>query len=649
MIDVDIVQAKKLLSKFGIIWATRSNYLILSALQYNEAHAGSAIFTVEVLLKSPFLLPNSEAARAARKNIIPAISNLRDKGILRQVQNGYATTNSVKELKDLTSVFSTSTRRLIIWYIWNLHSNGVKNFPLSILKRLLWATGGRWVHRTASLHNGIAINQILQSIGISIEGDNCKILPKAAAEAETAILYAIWPSYAIAHIEGSPVRLSSRHIKVDIPNNLFSEFIEKLMSLYELQGMNGYELHTKCREIEKQTNTEISDYLRDLVHDKSKHYKPWFKIYVSKNIKRADKAVQVAYRVNWKGFNDFQKQLVERDITLSEKYEYLVRCRGRLGSVLNSRSYLPEIQDKIKKASASEMKNIDKSMNELVSLLINYNGALGRNKHAFYMLTLEYIPELINTTKALAVLAKNGAISSCYREMRKMIENLAWVLLDDILLMEMSSKDSAIPESFAPFLRVCMGSRDWFEWASRQRLIIRNLGDLKARLPQIADKDDIAKVIIKNITYPVLILLSTKGKKGSNTPVSVPEYDKDLFETARGDLQTCLIQEGLGNKENIDAINHFIDGLELPAVCGYPSNQMVIDLFDSKISSETGFKASSLYDEYSLFIHSYFSSWSIFPFSSILEFKIFASEFDRFVRFILTSLEYLTRLDESIF
>ena len=68
----------------------------------------------------------------------------------------------------------------------------------------------------------------------------------------------------------------------------------------------------------------------------------------------------------------------------------------------------------------------------------------------------------------------------------------------------------------------------------------------------------------------------------------------------------------------------------------YPSNDFVI-AFVSKGSS---INLQKLYSEYSHFIHSYFTSWHIFPFSSALEFKIYKHQLQIFADAILGLMNY---------
>ena len=73
----------------------------------------------------------------------------------------------------------------------------------------------------------------------------------------------------------------------------------------------------------------------------------------------------------------------------------------------------------------------------------------------------------------------------------------------------------------------------------------------------------------------------------------------------------------------------------------YPSNTFVLGFVDKTFSSNMQRK----YDEYSFFVHSYFTSWHIFPHSSVLEFKILKNELTEFSKIIKDLLNtYLGRL-----
>ena len=58
-----------------------------------------------------------------------------------------------------------------------------------------------------------------------------------------------------------------------------------------------------------------------------------------------------------------------------------------------------------------------------------------------------------------------------------------------------------------------------------------------------------------------------------------------------------------------------------------PTNKFVLKFVDNLFSTDL---YRRFYSEYSFFVHSYFSSWHVLPFSSVLEFKIFKYELNNF-------------------
>ncbi|MHA1431507.1 MAG: hypothetical protein ACTSRV_14110, partial [Candidatus Freyarchaeota archaeon] len=74
----------------------------------------------------------------------------------------------------------------------------------------------------------------------------------------------------------------------------------------------------------------------------------------------------------------------------------------------------------------------------------------------------------------------------------------------------------------------------------------------------------------------------------------------------------------------------------------YPSNKFVLELVQEALGSDL---LQRKYNEYSHFVHSYFTSWHIFPFSSVLEFKILKHELSIFADIIREMIDlYLKEL-----
>ena len=70
-------------------------------------------------------------------------------------------------------------------------------------------------------------------------------------------------------------------------------------------------------------------------------------------------------------------------------------------------------------------------------------------------------------------------------------------------------------------------------------------------------------------------------------------------------------------------------------IAPYPSNEFVLGCVDKIFHG----KLLKKYKEYSHFVHSYFTSWHIFPFSSVLEFKVFKYELETFSQMVHDLIE----------
>jgi len=51
-------------------------------------------------------------------------------------------------------------------------------------------------------------------------------------------------------------------------------------------------------------------------------------------------------------------------------------------------------------------------------------------------------------------------------------------------------------------------------------------------------------------------------------------------------------------------------------------------------------KLMKLYNGYSYFVHSYDEAWQFYPFSSVLEFKIFRHELSKFTKLVMKLINF---------
>ena len=183
-------------------------------------------------------------------------------------------------------------------------------------------------------------------------------------------------------------------------------------------------------------------------------------------------------------------------------------------------------------------------------------------------------------------------------------------------------------------------SKSWYEWASQRGMVIRNYGVLERRIREMAEaileecgrvgysRRHVEEAILRNLSYPLLLLIAGVGATvPKRLEMYVPSYRREeVRRLAKKDLTQILKALGCRDAVDTDRIVELFDGRGSVIVPPYPSNEFVIG-FVSKYFSEDLLK---LYKEYSLFVHSYHASWHIFPFSSVLEFKVFNHELSKF-------------------
>jgi len=214
------------------------------------------------------------------------------------------------------------------------------------------------------------------------------------------------------------------------------------------------------------------------------------------------------------------------------------------------------MQKAVKEISKDEITEIQRRLTGFVCYLEYIKGQLmkmlRRKKLPIEPAVLLFLPEMMATVKALKHLVDHGAVPSCYREMRKILESLAWVVFDDILFFRSLKSGTTL---FPPYRYI---SKEWYEFAQQQgkgnsRLILRNPGDLKKRVKELIDTlkteswdkktlEVLKERIMKKMSYPMyLLLLGEDAGTVKNIEKSAPTYDspplltavrKELLETA---------------------------------------------------------------------------------------------------------------------
>ncbi len=469
-----------------------------------------------------------------------------------------------------------------------------------------------------------------------------------------------WPFFGIAYVKGNPyfkiLRGSSCTAYVDVPNEIIREFIDYLIAV-STECKNKEEFYFKACKVAEYYNRSLRKEAKELFGKNIS----WLSFKIMR-IPFMDKyGVKIA--IQWREFLRFLEEYSKAEIELWKKYRYISYCRhSSLNLVL--RKELERTQEEVKEVSKDDRIEISREFNNLIDYLMHTKDKLMRIQRDIQrktqtkpiLLTLLYLPEMTSTLNALTSFINNGVIPACYREMRKIIENLAWALFDDILIFRCLRVNPQVEWLPRPYFDI---SKEWYDAIKhikqaqpKSKLTVNNLGALKKKIKKLIEstsyrgnKKSLADAIFKNVSYSSFIILlgedaSNIGKKKEEF---IPKYDSShLLPIAKEDFKEAIESLNIANAESLT--NEIMEILEKEVpptiVPPYPSNEFVLGFVDKTFSTSLQKK----YSEYSFFVHSYFTSWHIFPFSSVLEFKVFKHELKKFsneIQNLLTSFSKL--------
>ncbi|MEM3882965.1 MAG: hypothetical protein QXO23_06245 [Candidatus Methanomethyliaceae archaeon] len=459
-----------------------------------------------------------------------------------------------------------------------------------------------------------------------------------------------WPCFGILVFKNPYFKLQSRTMYVDVPNMIIWSFLSKLERVcYEFKDEQE-KMYEKAKELATTFNQSLE---KDLGR--------WIFFVVRKQF-FGSKPFGVQIKIDWKQFYSFLDDFPEREISLRDKYSYLLNCRAPSLKLVLRRD-LESVQNEVREICREEIEQIRQNLENLINEVNEAKDHLF--KITSYRKTipvepsvLEYFPEMRSTLRGIISLVENGTIPACYREMRKVLENLSWVIFDDLLFYKTAfPRKKHISEFPKPYRTV---SKEWYDWASQEKLVIRKLREMEKKINDLTelvylhgknngygwDKKQIEKIFFKRISYPLFLLLTgVDAQVPKKLEEVIPQYEVGILRSLIiEDLRNVL--RDLGRKhpsksddalieELMGRLNRKISRIVPP----YPSPEFTLAFVSKTLSSEL----LEPYKEYSQFVHSYFTSWHIFPFSSVLEFKVFRHELSIFTRTLLQLIDFYLR------
>jgi len=450
-----------------------------------------------------------------------------------------------------------------------------------------------------------------------------------------------WPFFGIFYVKNTQyfkiLRGQSCTAYVDIPNEISQSLIDDLTATDE-----------KCKDKEEFLNkaSKIVEYYNNILRSESKNVIganiDWLS-YRIVYVPFTDKSkFGIRVIIKWSKFLKFIEDYSQLNIELWKKYRYISACRRPALRIILRGHELERTQERVREQSSKDIEEILKTFNELINFLavvkdslVKIQARIQRKTQINYIiLTLQYLAEMSSVIKALKHFIENGVIPACYIEMRKLIENLAWVLFDDILTFRALN----FKWIFRPYFDIPV---EWHHLKSkfadlsdigkaRDRIRKDFMRGIRSLKHDNVIKDVITDSILKNLSYPLFIALFSKD--ASNIEQNIRDIlpiikTIEILDVTQRDLQRILNNLKLSK----DAVNEILNKLKttLPSeiIIPFPSNRFVLEFIDKTFSTNL----YKFYSEYSFFVHSYFTSWHILPFSSVLEVKIFKHELNRFL------------------
>ena len=450
-----------------------------------------------------------------------------------------------------------------------------------------------------------------------------------------------WPALPLQRVitkNSKYFRFKNKLSFIDVLNPNITSVYEEILN--ECESYTDIDkAYTCAKNIVDKANLSLSVNFNEM-YEKDKKIELFFKLDVQKS-KTSKKTILFCYHLNWKEFSKFVENFPVSDkITLEDKHKYILACKysgadlstDTILRFRNSQKDLNIDSYKVFRQKFDEvLSNTIGSINDILDGLINFLiGKLDKGKKEKYSITiLDFIPDVISSIDGIKTLASNGYISSCYREIRSLIERISYVILDEYLTINSLGLWKVKNEIPLPLLNI--NSR----WRSEQNKIgVRKIDDL---IPQDIlngvvrnKKNEIADILLKKMSVEIYVALV--GKPMEKDSDYVPSLKIDVVK--KGIEEIKQIAEDSNDNSVKDTFTLLEDSLNKKwdnssnlkyAEFPFPTSTFVFD-FLKRVFNKNLKVLDSIWNNYSLFIHPYIFTWEVIPKTSVLEYKLFEYE-----------------------
>ncbi len=235
-----------------------------------------------------------------------------------------------------------------------------------------------------------------------------------------------WPYFADFTFENQYFKLGNHKAYVDLPNDVIGNFLGELEKISEKNEGNFRNMYSAAIDLKNEYNSSFSPTMGSSL-----------KLVVRKE-KFSKKKFGVQIKIDWITFFDFLNRFAQSDLALDEKYRYIYLCRHPLSTMKS----LPidDLRETVGNLVTADIEEISSMISKFSNSLDSKRNKIRRKalQHKdYYLMTLEYLPDINSSLRTIETCTKAGTLSPCYREMRKILENFSRVLFDDLMNLKL--------------------------------------------------------------------------------------------------------------------------------------------------------------------------------------------------------------------
>lgn len=481
---------------------------------------------------------------------------------------------------------------------------------------------------------------VLRNLGIDVSDDGTIELTGEKEVVINLLLQAtgvLWPYFGtiITYTDNFKLfRGQSAKLYVDVPNTITYQLLNNIRDISE----SSHDTAT----FYSATKTLVATVNKQLTMENNL---PWFKFSLRQN-KFMKKAYGLQVIIDWPKFVKFIEEFSKADNPIWEKYQYISACRlpalEMISRDISRGDFNPQryyqIQDKVRAICQADVREIETKIAEIkkILFLLKKKPLEFSKRTELPLSTHSYLLEAIALVSSIGETSRRGLFPSAYREIRVLLEKLSWTLFGDYLSLRCYQHHGSLNMDICDYNYALLASKKWYEWANKNAkellLNIRKAREqietlrkkLKHNYP-LPGKDKFWSLMMSSWTFPSFVLLFGKKMSNQEIPQSVPKYavPYQILPYATKDFEILGEQLGISEPANFaaDLIHELSpDTFIIPP---YPTTDFVIGSVEKWFSTKG---LNKKYGEYSAFVHSYPDTMIVFPFSSVLEVKIFAHE-----------------------